>query len=80
MRRSRSASVVPDLYPITLIDMIEEVRRELRYRAHFWTVACREGRMNRKLADRRIDVMTAVLLHLEGERDGRGTVDQQPAQ
>jgi hypothetical protein len=57
---------VPDLYPITLIDMIEEVRRELRYREQVYSRACREGRMNRKLADRRIDVMTAVLQHLEG--------------
>jgi hypothetical protein len=67
--------------PITLQDMIEEVRLELRYRAQVFGASVRAGRMNARLAARRIDVMTAVLKHLEEERDAKragasGAVDE----
>lgn len=59
--------------PVTLADMIDEVRVELGYRRY----AAQTGRMNARRAARRIDVMTAVLEYLEREeRDGRTTVER----
>jgi hypothetical protein len=65
---------MPDLYPITLDDMIGEVARELELRRYVYTERCNAGRMNRRRADRQIDVMRAVLDKLKGERDA-GTTD-----
>jgi hypothetical protein len=63
-------------YPISLDEMIEEVRGECQNRRFAFGLACREGRMNRRRADRRIDVMDAVLKHLEGAREHeRGAMD-----
>ncbi len=62
---------MPDLYPITLDDMIGEVARELELRRYVYTERCNAGRMNRRRADRQIDVMRAVLDKLKGERDGQ---------
>ena len=63
-------------WPVSLDDMIEEVRRECAMRRDVFGRACREGRMNRRRADRRIEVMDAILKHLEGERDhDRGAMD-----
>jgi hypothetical protein len=68
---------MPDLLPVTLDDMIAEVRTELNYRRQVFGNAVRTGRMNKRLADRRFDVMEAILNHLEEERDhGRTTVDR----
>jgi hypothetical protein len=65
-----------DLYPVSLDDMVEEVRRECQSRRFAFGIACREGRMNRRRADRRIDVMDAVLKRLEEEREHeRGAMD-----
>jgi hypothetical protein len=62
--------------PVTLDDMIAEVRRECQRRREVYWVAAARGAMNRRSADRRIDVMDAVLDHLEKERaNDRGTVD-----
>lgn len=70
---------MPDLLPVTLDDMIEEVARELRLRARFYAERVRTGRMNRRRADRQFDVMEAVLKHLEEERaNGRAAVAEQP--
>lgn len=67
-----------DLYPVTLEDMIAEVRRELTIRRQVYGQACREGRMNRRRADYRILMMDAVLQRLEGEREHeRGTVEHE---
>jgi hypothetical protein len=66
-------------YPVSIDDMIEEVRRECQQRRFVYGNACREGRMNRRRADRRIDVMDAVLKHLEGAREherGAGTLER----
>lgn len=64
-------------YPVSIDDMIEEVRRECQTRRYVYGRACSEGRMNRRLADRRIDVMDAVLQRLERERNhDRGAVDR----
>jgi len=65
-----------DLLPVTLDDMIREVRRECQKRREVYGRATSAGVMNRRTADRRIDVMDAVLDHLEKERaNDRGTVD-----
>jgi hypothetical protein len=65
---------MPDLLPVTLDDMIAELRRECRMRREVYARATSDGRMNRRAADRRIDVMDATLAYLERERekaDGR---------
>ena len=71
----RSRGAMADLLPITLDDMISEVRRECQKRREVYGRATSAGVMNRRTADRRIDVMDAVLSYLEGQRDGRGKVD-----
>jgi hypothetical protein len=59
---------MPDLYPVTVGDMIAEVRRELEMRRNVYARAAREGRMNRHQADRRIEIMAAVLARLEQQQ------------
>jgi hypothetical protein len=54
--------------PITLDEMIGCVRREVNKRQFVYTRLVREGKMNRRVADREIDVMEAVLLKLRAER------------
>jgi hypothetical protein len=64
---------MPDLLPITLQDMIDEVERELGMRERLypqWKAAA--GRNKRNQLDRQWDVMEAILKHLQGERDGPG--------
>jgi cbb3-type cytochrome oxidase cytochrome c subunit len=57
--------VTGDLLPVTLDDMISEVSRECRMRREVYSRAARERRMNRRMADRRIDVMDAILVYLQ---------------
>ena len=60
---------MPDLLPVTLEDMIIEVRRELRMRATLYPEWKRNaGRNKRNQMDRQFDVMNAILEHLEKER------------
>jgi hypothetical protein len=70
---------MPDLLPITLDDMIGEVRRELEMRARKypeWKVNASRNVRNRM--DRQYDVMEAILKHLEREREhGRTTMDRE---
>lgn len=54
---------------ITLDDMISEVRRECGYRRYVYGRAVKERRMNSRAADRRIDVMDAVLNFLEAQQN-----------
>lgn len=54
--------------PITLDDMIDEVRRELVYRQRVYARLVAEQKMNSRQRDRRIDVMEAVLAHLRTDR------------
>jgi hypothetical protein len=64
---------VPDLLGVTLEDMIAEVRRECQQRRHVYDRLVRERKMNRRLADRRIDVMDALLAYLEKQHHGQET-------
>ena len=67
-----------ELLPITLDDMIVEVRRELRMRALKYPEWKRDASRNaRNRLDRQWDVMEAVLKYLE-ESNGRdhGTMDR----
>lgn len=65
-----------ELFPITLDDMIVEVRRELRMRTTLYPKwKADAGRNKRNQLDRQWDVMEAVLKYLEGS-NGRGTVDR----
>lgn len=57
-----------DLFPVTLVEMIEEVRRECAMRRQVYPRLIAEKKMNRRHADRRIDVMDAVLRLLEASR------------
>jgi hypothetical protein len=62
---------MPDLLPVTIDDMIAEVSRECRKRREVYGRAVHDGRMNRRKADRQIDVMDAVLVHLEQAKAAR---------
>ena len=56
--------------PITLADMIAEVALEIRFREQvFPRRAMGASLALRNQLDRRMDVMRAVLRHLEAERD-----------
>lgn len=60
---------MPDLLPITLDDMIAEIKRELAMRAEWYPKwKANAGRNKRNALDRQWDVMEAILKHLEGER------------
>ena len=59
---------MPELFPVTLEEMIAEVRRELHMRQRVYTDMVAHGRMNRRQADRRIDVMAATLAYLEKQQ------------
>jgi hypothetical protein len=63
----RGSSELP--FEITLDDMIDEVERELNMRRDVYGRRVRENGMNRRRADRQIDVMAAIRDKLKGERD-----------
>jgi hypothetical protein len=54
---------------ISLDSMISEAIRELGYRRRFYDRLCAEGRMNRRLANFRIDAMQAILERLMKDRE-----------
>ena len=54
-----------DLLEVTLDDMIAEVRREGQQRRQVYGRLVKDHKMNSRLADRRIDVMDALLAYLE---------------
>jgi hypothetical protein len=66
---------MPDLLPVTLDDMIAELRRECRMRREVYARATSDGRMNRRAAARRIDVMDATLAYLEQRRSEQENAD-----
>lgn len=59
--------------PITLEEMIREVRRECELRRNVYHRRVMERRMNQRMADYRIEVMDAVLARLERDRDAGRT-------
>jgi hypothetical protein len=59
-----------DLYPVTLDDMVSEVERELNQRRQVYARLVHNGSLNRRAADRRFEVMSAVLALLLEARDG----------
>jgi hypothetical protein len=63
---------MPELFPVDLPDMREECQRELDFRKAVYTTAVRERRMNRRTADRRIDIMAAVVALLDRLISERG--------
>jgi hypothetical protein len=76
---------MPELFPVDLRDMREECQRELDLRKRFYSDRVAHRQMNRRLADRRIDIMAAVVALLDkliSERGGHahgqdtGTVDR----
>jgi uncharacterized membrane protein len=63
--------MMEDLLPITLDDMIHEVRREQAMRRDVYPkLKANAGRNKHNQLDRQFDVMQAVLEHLEAERQG----------
>ena len=67
---------MPDLLPISLDDMIEEVRRELRMRATLYPKwKADAGRNKRNQLDRQWDTMEAVLKYLEEHNDHTASTD-----
>jgi hypothetical protein len=60
---------VPDLLPVSLDDMIAEIKRELEMRGRLYPEwKAKAGRNKRNQMDRQWDVMEAILKHLEEER------------
>ena len=58
-----------DLLPVTIDDMIAEVRRELAMRDRLYERwKSNTGRSKRYQLDHQYRVMAAILKHLEGER------------
>jgi len=58
-----------DLYPVTLDDMIAEVKRELEMRRVWYPQwKLKAGNNKRNQMDRQWDVMEALLARLENER------------
>jgi hypothetical protein len=64
-----------DLLPVDLQDMIIEAKQEARMKRDVYGRMCKQGTMNRRRADRKIDVQDAIVRLLEGIRDGR-TLDE----
>jgi hypothetical protein len=56
---------VDDLLPVMVEDMIAEVRRECAMRRQVYGRLVADRKMNKRLANRRIDVMDALLAYLE---------------
>jgi hypothetical protein len=62
---------MPDLFPVSLADMIREVERELKMRRNLYpTWKQNAGIVKRNQLDRQYAVLEAVLTKLEEERDG----------
>lgn len=60
---------MPDLLPVTIDDMIEEVKRELEMRTRLYPIWKRDASRNKQARmDRQLDVMEAILKHLEAQR------------
>ena len=74
----RGSSELP--FEITLDDMIAEVERELTKRKYVFDDLVKQRRMNRRYADRRIDVMEAIRDKLKGERDAGSRQDDSNGQ
>ena len=63
---------MPDLLPVTLDDMILEVKRELGLRDRLYPIWRRDASRNkRNQMDWQLHVMEAILKHLEAERDAK---------
>lgn len=62
-----------DTDAVTIDDMIDEAEREVNYRRSVYGKLVAAHKMNRRLADRRIDVMLAIV-----ERLKRGTLSPPP--
>lgn len=60
-----------DLYPVSIEDMVSEVERELNQRRQVYARLVHNGSLNRRVADRRFEVMSAVLALLLEARDGQ---------
>jgi hypothetical protein len=65
---------MPDLLGVTLDDMIWEVRRELEQRGRLYPQLGSTGRANKHRLQRQLEVMQAVLEHLEAEHGPGATV------
>lgn len=58
-----------DLLPITLQDMITELRRELRTRQRVYLRLIQTGKLQPHIAERQMGVLEAIIEHLEKETD-----------
>lgn len=56
-----------DLLPITVAEMLAEVRRELRLRASVYPRQVATGRLKQDKADRQIAILEALARKLEAE-------------
>lgn len=58
-----------ELEQITMDEMIAEIQREWEVRRTYYQKRINEGSIDPRLADRRVDVMRAVLTYLRRRRD-----------
>lgn len=56
-----------DLYAVTLDVMIDEVRREITARRYVYPRLIADQKLNARIANRRIEIMEAVLARLVAE-------------
>lgn len=62
---------MPDLLPITVQDMVTEIEREISMRREVYPKRVAAGSMRQIVADRRIEVMQAILRKLRHEQPAR---------
>jgi len=72
----RRLLVSDDLLPITLDDQIVAVKREIAMRERVYPRQVENGRMSKRLADRELALMRAVLATLIGLRGAPSIVPQ----
>ena len=57
-----------ELFPVSVEEMIEELRRELQLRQQFYPLRVAERKMNARRADRQIRIVEALIEKLSAER------------
>jgi hypothetical protein len=58
---------VSELLPPTLMEMVGEVKREINARERLYPAWVSDKKIRARVAERRLEIMKAVLARLEGE-------------
>jgi hypothetical protein len=62
---------MPDLFPVTIDEMVREVEREITLRRRVYPRAVASKRMSQDKADKQIAIMEAVARELQDRAHGR---------